>query len=98
LDILDGVDEIKVCVGYKINGKKIREFPPDLTGVEPVYATLGGWQTNTEDVRKYQELPLKARAYIAYIEKFLKCKVSYISVGEMREAIIKKGIERDRRG
>lgn len=90
LDILDGVDKIKVCIGYKRKGKKIKEFPPDLTGLEPIYATLGGWQSNTEQVRDYDELPLKARAYIAYIEKFLNCKVSYISVGEMREAIIRR--------
>jgi adenylosuccinate synthase len=90
LDILDELKEIKICVGYKENGKTIKSVPFDLSKVKPVYENLDGWQESTENVREYRQLPSKAKEYIGYIEKFLDCKIEYVSVGEMREAIIKK--------
>ncbi|MFA6281401.1 MAG: adenylosuccinate synthase [Candidatus Omnitrophota bacterium] len=90
LDILDDLKEIKVCTAYKQNGKLLKNFPLDLSAVTPVYETLKGWRRKTEDIRSYSGLPAEAKKYIAKIEKFLDCKVSYVSVGEMREAIIKK--------
>ena len=90
LDILDELDEIKVCTAYRQNGKVLKSFPLDLSLVTPVYETLKGWHKKTEDIRSYSKLPAEAKKYIARIEKFLDCKVSYVSVGEMRDAIIKK--------
>lgn len=90
LDILDELDEIKICTAYKHNGKILKNFPLDLSSVVPVYETMKGWRKKTEDIRSYQQLPVEAKNYITKIEKFLQCKVSYVSVGEMRDAIIKK--------
>jgi len=90
LDILDELKEIKVCTAYKQEGKILKEFPVDLSKSTPVYETVKGWGKKTEDIRKYKDLPVEAKKYIEKIEKYLGCKISYISVGEMRDAIIKK--------
>jgi adenylosuccinate synthase len=90
LDILDALKEIKICTAYKHNGQVLKNFPLDLSSVTPVYETVKGWNKKTEDIRSYKKLPLEAKNYIAKIEKFLKCKISYVSVGQMREAIIRK--------
>lgn len=90
LDILDGLQEIKICVKYARDKKIVREFPLDLTGVNPVYETVRGWNESTENIRTYGQLPLYARKYIGKIEDFLECEISYVSVGEMRNAIIHK--------
>ncbi len=90
LDILDGLDKIKICTVYKQNGKLLKSFPLDLSSVTPVYEIMEGWKTKTEGIRTYRQLPIEARKYIAKIEKFLGCEVNYVSVGEMRDAIIKK--------
>jgi adenylosuccinate synthase len=90
LDVLDGMREIDICVGYKEKGKIIKHFPTDLYKIKPVYEKFKGWNKSTEGVRRYKELPKRAKKYIEKIEKYLKGKVSYISVGQMREAIIKR--------
>jgi adenylosuccinate synthase len=90
LDILDELSEIKICTAYKHKNKVLKDFPLDLSSVTPVYETLKGWRKKTENIRSYKDLPVEAKKYVAKIEKFLNCKVSYVSVGEMRDAIIKK--------
>jgi adenylosuccinate synthase len=90
LDILDELKEIKVCVKYTQNKVALKTFPMDLSCITPVYESIKGWRRCTEKVRKYKDLPDAAKRYIGRIEKFLNCGVSYISVGEMRDAIIKK--------
>ncbi|MCM8831115.1 MAG: adenylosuccinate synthase [Candidatus Omnitrophica bacterium] len=92
LDVLDGVEEIKVCVSYEYKNKIMSNFnfSSDLSEVIPVYKTLRGWKESTENIRSYKNLPLNAKKYISNIEKFLGCPITYISVGEMRDAIIKK--------
>ncbi|MFA5336951.1 MAG: adenylosuccinate synthase [Candidatus Omnitrophota bacterium] len=89
LDILDDLKEIEICTAYKQNGKILKEFPFDLSKVLPVYETMKGWRKKTENIRRYKDLPIEAKKYIEYIEKYLDCEISYISVGEMRDAIIK---------
>jgi adenylosuccinate synthase len=90
LDILDDLEEIKVCTQYKQNGKILKNFPLDLATVTPVYKILKGWKISTDNIRSYKKLPANAKKYIEFIEKFLNCKISYISVGEMRDAIIRR--------
>jgi len=90
LDILDELKEIKVCTAYKQNEKILKEFPVDLAKIQPVYKATKGWRKKTENIRKYKDLPTQAKKYIEKIEKYLDCEISYISVGEMRDAIIKK--------
>jgi len=90
LDILDELEGIKVCVDYKIDGKSIEQFPYDLTGVQPVYEVFAGWKENIANIRDYKQLPSAAKRYIEKIEDYLECEVAYVSVGQMRDAIIDK--------
>lgn len=91
LDILDGFKEIKICTHYLLNGKKVNYQNGDanfLAKVKPVYKTLKGWKKNTNGIKKYENLPNEAKAYVKEIEKIVGVKVSYISTGQERESII----------
>ena len=90
IDKLDTYDEIKVCVGYKLDGKEIDYMPSarELYRVEPVYVTMPGWKRDTRNIRKYEDLPLNARKYIELIERESGVKVKYIGVGPARDEII----------
>lgn len=91
LDILDTLKEIKVAVGYKLNGKKIDYYPStfmELSKVEVEYITMPGWACSIENVRDYNKLPEQAKKYIKAIEEFLNIPVKYIGVGQGRECII----------
>lgn len=91
LDILDGLEKIKLCIGYKNHKIKPYIFP-HLKNVPAIYKTVKGWCTSISGIRSYNRLPLKAKEYISFIEKFIGCKVTHISVGQLREAIIYKRI------
>ncbi|MCG6553749.1 MAG: adenylosuccinate synthase [Candidatus Magnetominusculus sp. LBB02] len=92
LDILDDMEKIKVCVGYKYGNETLRDFPkelPKLEGCTPVYEEVDGWKGQaTTGVRSYDKLPQKARDYIALIEKTLDVPVVIISTGQDRDDII----------
>jgi len=91
LDVLDGFDELQVCVAYEYKGKKIDYFPHNLDILkkcEPVYETLPGWKESTSEIKDYQDLPFNARAYLKYIEKLTGCKVCLISMGRTKEQTI----------
>ncbi|MBN1898851.1 MAG: adenylosuccinate synthase [Spirochaetes bacterium] len=93
LDILDEMEEIKVCVAYTYKGKKITTFPHDREiqcNVKPVYKTLKGWKQNTENIKQYKDLPGIAKKYIEFIEKEAGCPVSIISIGADRASTIIK--------
>lgn len=84
LDILDDLDEIKICTGYK----KCKSFPAtieELQQVQPIYETHPGWKKSTRDVKIYDDLPHNARAYIRRIEELCDAPVSLISIGPERE-------------
>lgn len=91
LDVLDGFDEIKVCVGYKYQGKSLKTFPLDLCtieDIEPVYETLAGWKTRISDARKISQLPKNCRFYLDFIAKYLGTELSFVSVGAMRDQTV----------
>ncbi|XP_017782103.1 PREDICTED: adenylosuccinate synthetase [Nicrophorus vespilloides] len=91
LDILDTLPEIKLAVGYIIDGKKIDYFPSnikDLAKVEVDYVTVPGWETSTENVREFADLPENAKKYVEKIEEVLDVPVKWIGVGKGRESII----------
>lgn len=90
LDCLSYLDEIKVCVGYEVDGKVIKDFPttPTLKKCKPVFETLKGWHCNIKGIRNYDELPKEARDYVEFIEKQLGYRVDMVSNGPEREAII----------
>mgnify|MGYP001167476904 CR=1 FL=1 len=95
LDVLDTLPELRVATAYRLpNGCVTESFPADtwsLTGVEPVYETLPGWQTPTHDVRRLSDLPARARAYLDRIEELTGAPVQWISVGTKRNQIIPVG-------
>ncbi|XP_011500964.1 PREDICTED: adenylosuccinate synthetase [Ceratosolen solmsi marchali] len=91
LDILDTLPIIKVCVGYRLSGKEIDHFPSstsDLAKVEPIYEEFNGWQTSTEHVRSFDNLPSSAQKYVQLLEEYLDIPVKWIGVGAGRESII----------
>src|SRR5687768_4475241 len=72
LDVLDGLDELKICTAYRIGGKTVTEFPADLASggqCEAIYETLPGWKEPTRGARDYDELPLEARNYVERLEQ-----------------------------
>jgi len=93
LDILDAFARLKICVGYKLDGRTIDYFPgsvADLEKCQPIYEELAGWQAPTNHIRDYEQLPPKARQYITRLEELTSCPVNLISVGAGREQTIHK--------
>ena len=91
LDVLDEFDEIKMCIHYELDGKKIDYLPTaskDQFKVKPIYKTFPGWKTSTQGVRNINELPEKARNYIIAVEDFIGAKISSISTSPEREDTI----------
>lgn len=90
MDVLSYLDEIPVCVAYKLNGKVTERFPysPDLYDCEPVYRVLPGWKCDISGVRAYKDLPQEARDYVEFIEEHVGCDIKYVSVGPERDALI----------
>lgn len=91
LDVLNDFDTIKVCVGYRVNGKVFRHVPSNLEILkrsEPVYETLSGWKTDIKGARHFKDLPLKAQQYLKRIEKLIDIKIAMISVGSERNETI----------
>ncbi|HEX6851537.1 MAG TPA: adenylosuccinate synthase [Candidatus Polarisedimenticolaceae bacterium] len=95
LDVLDSLDEIRVCVGYRLDGAAIRSMPPvvsDAKRIEPVFETLPGWNTDTTSARTWEELPPQARAYLDRLSALIGAEVSVVSVGPDRaQSIIRPG-------
>ncbi len=94
LDVLDVLPRLKICVGYKLDGKTIDYFPGSVTaldGCQPIYEELDGWQTPTSHIRQYDDLPLGARRYVARLEELISCPINLISVGPAREQAIMVG-------
>lgn len=84
LDVLDGFDEIPVCTGYRFRGDRVRQFPAEpwvLEAVEPEYALMKGWRTDTTGCRSFEDLPHQAQEYIRSIEDAIECDIDMISVG-----------------
>jgi adenylosuccinate synthase len=91
LDVLTGLGEIKVCNAYRLNGKKVRSAPADVSRLEqcePVYQTLPGWSEDIGRARKMKDLPQAAQRYVALIEELVQVPVDIVSVGAEREATI----------
>ena len=91
LDVLDTLEEVKVCVAYKYQGKTITTFPSEmriLENCEPVYESFPGWQKPTSGIRSYQDLPANAKGYLDAIKNLTQTDFSIISVGSGREQTI----------
>ena len=93
LDILDVLPSLKICVGYKLDGKTVDYFPGSVAALakcQPIYEELPGWQAPTSDIRSYNRLPAEARQYIKRLEELIGCPVNLICVGPEREQVIQK--------
>ena len=92
LDGLDGVETIKICVAYRLDGK-VLDFPPTdsehLSRCEPVYIEMPGWLKSTEKAKKFSDLPPKARAYVKKIAELTGAKLSIVSIGPARAQTIR---------
>jgi len=90
LDCLSYLEEIKVCVGYEIDGEITKDFPvtPLLKKAKPVLKTFKGWHCDIRGIRNYDELPQETRDYVEFIEKEMGCNITMVSNGPEREAII----------
>ncbi|TMJ05952.1 MAG: adenylosuccinate synthase [Alphaproteobacteria bacterium] len=91
LDILDGFDEIKVCVGYRLDGREIDYLPASASAqarVEPVYETVEGWKGATAGARSWADLPAQAIKYVRRIEELVDCPVAMLSTSPEREDTI----------
>ena len=91
LDVLDELDEIKICIEYELNGKKLDYLPAaseDQFNIKPVYKTFPGWKCSTQGIRNIKDLPEKARNYIYALEDFVGAKVSSISTSPERDDTI----------
>ena len=87
LDVLDGFDEVKVCVGYEKDGEKLDYFPSQLDGVKPIYESFAGWD-KSEGAKNWDELPENAKRYVEFIEEQIGTKIKYISTGADRNSTI----------
>jgi len=88
MDVLDQLDEIPVCVGYKINGKKVDSVPALATGfdqVKCVYEKMPGWKKSTEGVTSFDDLPKKAQEYLRFIERESGARIGMVSTGPDRD-------------
>lgn len=91
LDVLDGLPEIKICTGYKVDGKIMRRLPAGAgqqAKVKPIYETMEGWQGSTRGARSWADLPAEAVKYVRHIEELIGCPVSMVSTSPEREDVI----------
>lgn len=91
LDVLDGLDEIKVCVAYEYQGREIRHFPSDarvFAQCKPIYETLPGWKCSTKDCRSIQDLPPEAHDYLKFLAQLMQVPIAIVSLGASRDQTI----------
>lgn len=94
LDVLSGFDEIKVCIGYTINGEKVEGFPANaqlLSEMVPIYETMPGWTESLTECMNWEDLPDAAQKYILFLEKHIGQNIDIISVGPERDKTIFRG-------
>ncbi|HJU32063.1 MAG TPA: adenylosuccinate synthase [Hyphomicrobiaceae bacterium] len=91
LDVLDGFPEIKVCIGYELDGRRIDSLPAGQNAqvrVKPIYETFEGWAQSTRGARKWSELPAQAVKYVRHIEELIECPVTLLSTSPERDDTI----------
>jgi adenylosuccinate synthase len=91
VDVLSELEEIRICVAYDLNGKRIEHFPShvdDLRQVKPIYETLPGWQTDVTGARQWDDLPPKAQGYLKRVSELVGAPIAMVSVGPDRDQTI----------
>ena len=87
LDVLSGLEELQLCIGYNTENKVITDYPYELAtldSAEPVYETVGGWSDDISSIKNYEDLPENAKTYLKAIEDFIEVPITFISVGPER--------------
>lgn len=91
MDVLDALNEIKICTGYRYKGTLLRSFPPDIHALgqcQPEYVTVKGWNQRTAGIQNYDELPALAKDYLNRLSDLLKTEITVVSTGPDRNATI----------
>lgn len=91
LDVLDDLDEIKVCVAYEIDGQRCKDFPTDsrrFAHCKPIYETLPGWKQSTEECRTLEDLPKTAQDYLHFLAEIMAVPIAIVSLGADRDQTI----------
>jgi adenylosuccinate synthase len=91
LDVLTGIERIKVCVAYEINGQRVEDMPADaaeFASATPIYEEFPGWTEDISSARAFEDLPANAQDYVRALEKVSGCRISVIGVGASRDAVI----------
>lgn len=91
LDVLDGFPELKICTGYKVDGKIMKRLPAGASqqaNVQPIYETMPGWQGSTRGARSWADLPAEAVKYVRHIEELIGCPVGMVSTSPERDDVI----------
>jgi adenylosuccinate synthase len=87
LDVLDELEEIKVCIGYELDGQVVRDFPSDARAFAravPIYETLAGWQQSTSECKNVEDLPEAAKTYLKFLADLMEIPIAIISLGASR--------------
>jgi adenylosuccinate synthase len=87
LDVLDDLDEIKVCTAYELDGKVVRDFPSDARAFAraiPIYETLSGWKSSTSECKIVEDLPEQAKTYLKFLADLMEIPIAIISLGASR--------------
>src|SRR5262249_52261566 len=91
LDVLDGLDQIKVCTAYRLHDVSVDPLPARddlLFQIQPEFTTLTGWQSETSDARRAADLPPRARAYVDFLQELIGARITMVGVGPDREQIV----------
>jgi len=91
LDVLDTLEEIKLCVGYQLEGETLNGLPSSAklqASITPIYETLAGWQRSTRGIRSLTELPAEAVRYVRRVEELVEAPIALLSTGADREDTI----------
>jgi adenylosuccinate synthase len=91
LDVLDGFDELKICVGYELDGERISYYPASQiyqADIKPIYETVKGWSQSTQGARSWADLPAEAVKYVRYIEELIEAPVTLLSTSPERDDTI----------
>jgi adenylosuccinate synthase len=91
LDVLSGLPELRVCVAYELEGRRIEGFPvwaSELASARPIYESLPGWEEDIRGVRSFEDLPANARRYLEFVEDALGIPVTLVGVGPREEELV----------
>ena len=95
LDVLDAVDEVKICVGYQVGDRSLSEFPADptvLAECAPQFESMPGWSAPTAGVTRFEELPVEAQRYVTRLEELTGVPIAIVSTGSDRgDTIVRDG-------